>query len=517
MRRRDVHAEGGVTTALKASAALGVVGAFALGVLVNVVVARHYHRWDWTSSGLYTLSEPTRQTLHELGSQVEINVLLSASDPLTVSIRHMLEAYGAETDKLVVRYLDPDRKPAEFLAFQQKYGLLTGRAEDGRVVADASIVVVKGDKKWFLTPTDLVDVSEADEGRAKPRIEQGLTLAIRNVIGGERSRVCFSKGHAELGADEPGARGLGELRYRLDRNNVDVATIDTTELDAKESPWKGCSLVIVAGPQTPFSASEGAQLKSYFEGGGNVLLFLNPMLDGDKKRVVASGLEPVLAAAGVEAHGDLVLEQDKAFRIPQGMGENFLAQPQPHPITEALVGNKAPNARILMVLAQSFGKLASSAVPSAELLTTSASAYGSVDFLNLKDDETLEKKASDRPGPLAVAMASELPKTGDERGPRLVVVGSASVTQGQVWQEPSLRGGAYFVENAISWLTSKPQMVDVPTKPSVMAGLRLTEESFSQVRNYVTLYIPLAGALVGAAVFFRRRSTEHRRDPRVKS
>ena len=55
--------EGGVTAGAKAVSAVGVVAAFAVAILLNVVVARQYKRWDWTSSQLYTLSEPTKTTL----------------------------------------------------------------------------------------------------------------------------------------------------------------------------------------------------------------------------------------------------------------------------------------------------------------------------------------------------------------------------------------------------------------------------------------------------------------------
>ena len=43
---------------------------------------------------------------------------------------------------------------------------------------------------------------------------------------------------------------------------------------------------------------------------------------------------------------------------------------------------------------------------------------------------------------------------------------------------------------------SRPQIVDIPPKQAVMAGLRLTDESMRQVSTYVTFYIPLAAALV---------------------
>jgi len=142
------------------------------------------------------------------------------------------------------------------------------------------------------------------------------------------------------------------------------------------------------------------------------------------------------------------------------------------------------------------------------------------DFLSWSSDEGApEKRPGDRSGELALALAAELPKKGggDGHGARMIVVGTAAITQGQVWQEPSLRPSAYFVESAVSWLTSRPQIVDIPPKPSVQAGIRLTEESMSQVTNYVTLYIPLASALVGLAVYLRRRSTERRRDAHLRT
>ena len=37
----------------------GVAGAMLLAVLVNVFAARHYKRWDFTTHGLYTLSQAT--------------------------------------------------------------------------------------------------------------------------------------------------------------------------------------------------------------------------------------------------------------------------------------------------------------------------------------------------------------------------------------------------------------------------------------------------------------------------
>jgi hypothetical protein len=89
------------------------------------------------------------------------------------------------------------------------------------------------------------------------------------------------------------------------------------------------------------------------------------------------------------------------------------------------------------------------------------------------------------------------------------VVGTASVLVRQNWDEPlPLRGAVFFVESAISWLASKPEILDVPERPAVSAGIRINEESRNEVRRYVLFYMPLAAALLGLALALRRRSTE---------
>jgi hypothetical protein len=105
-------------------------------------------------------------------------------------------------------------------------------------------------------------------------------------------------------------------------------------------------------------------------------------------------------------------------------------------------------------------------------------------------------------------MAAELPKTGGgAHGPRMVVVGTASVALGQSWQERVLRGGAIFTESAISWLAAEPPIVDVPDKPAV-AGARINEASLGELLRYVMVYMPGAVLLLGLAVFLRRRVSE---------
>ncbi|MET0592516.1 MAG: hypothetical protein ABW133_07445, partial [Polyangiaceae bacterium] len=206
--------------------------------------------------------------------------------------------------------------------------------------------------------------------------------------------------------------------------------------------------------------------------------------------------------------GPLVLAM--AAELPNGFGEQFLAEPKAHAITQGLVGEKNRDLKILMTAARPLSVAAGAAAPAAELLGTSAQAFGMTDFFAWAErGGAPEKLSDDKSGPLALAMAAELPNKGGSavHGPRMVVVGTASLALGQNWREPVLRGGAIFTESAISWLAAEAPIVDIPDKPAV-AGARLNEASLGEVLRYVVFYMPGAVLLLAIAVYLRRRVNE---------
>jgi len=197
--------------ALRLSSALGVTAAIVLAVVVNILAARHYRRWDWTEVGLYTLSPVTEQTLRTMAEPVEVYVLISSDNPMTLTLRHLLEAYRAESSLLRPKFVDPDRNPAEFVAVQQKFGIVAGKTENGQVVTDAAVIVVRGERHHFITAADLFEVQPGEEDRARPRVEQVLTAAIAQVHAGTPPKVCFTSGHGELSLEVGGTEGLLSL------------------------------------------------------------------------------------------------------------------------------------------------------------------------------------------------------------------------------------------------------------------------------------------------------------------
>jgi len=506
--------DGVVTASTKAISAAGVLAAMAVTILVNVLSARHYERWDFTTSKLYTLSTATLTTLERLEQSVEVEVLLSPSDPLHRSVQNLLDVYGSKTTRLEIRFVDPDRYPAEFVAVQQKYNIVAGRSEDGRVVTDAAIVMASRGRHWFITAEDLVDFSEVDEGRTKSKLEQSLTGGIRAVLGGERRKLCFTSGHGEFSLDDNSGQGLGELRDRLQKNNYDVETVNSTQGEPAKA-FEGCDAVVIAGPGAPFSRPEADAMSERMRAGMSGFFLLNPILDADSKAQLATGLEPVTRLFGIGIANDYVFEMDDDSRVPRGTGEVFFPDLESHATTEGLVGVSLAVAglRIVAIRSRSFDTIGGTVQP-ATILKTSDRAFGMTDFHAWveKGGEPV-KGANDRSGPLSIGLAAEMPKpegSNQDHGARLVVLGTANLALGQNWRDMALRGNAMLTGNILSWVASRPPIVDVPAKVTPAATLRITEGSLNEIVRYVLVFMPGAALLLGVAMYLRRRAREDR-------
>jgi hypothetical protein len=500
----------------QASSLLGIVAAMVLAVLANVLVSRHYTRWDWTGGQRYTLTPATLDTLHGLSEPVELWVLVGGGDPLEQSIKQILVSYEAETPKLDVHWIDPDRDTVALEDVRKRFRVETARTQEGRVVADAIMVVAQGDRHWFLLPSDMFEVEEGHEARAKPREEQAITGAIRNVVGGKRVRLCFTAGHGEPSLEDGSKEGLGLFRDILEKDNFETVTVDTTAPNAR-TPFDGCGVVVV-GARAPFSKDEDERLRTWLLGGGSALFAVGPSNADTDTGMEPSGLSRSLAPFGIALDDALVFETDPSFVLQGWRGIRFVATAKSHPVSQALFGERnVPKAVLHFARPLRRSSEPGASVP-VDLLVTTDKAFGVVDIHGAaRWTGVPDKRDKDLAGPLVVAMASERPKVrpDDAHGPRVVVVGTSDVLAARWLEEPTpVRGGPLLVESALSWLSSKPQVLDIPPRPSVAAGIRISEDSRDQVRRYVLYYMPGAALALGVLVAWGRRRSEGSRRER---
>lgn len=505
----------GARKATQAAQLVGIVAAVVLAAVVNVLGARHFSRWDWTTDRRWSLGPATIETLRTLEQPVDVWAIAGAGDPFEQSLRQLLLAYRAESPRIEVHWIDPDRDAVQLVDLQRRYGLEAGRSEDGRVATDAVVIVASGDQHWFLTPQDLVE--QSDDTHVKPREERALTQAIRNVLGGEKAQLCFTVGHGELsleaGSDE--RQSLGALKSLLEKNNYELRSVDAAGPDAHE-PFRGCSVVVIAGAHAPFAPEEANRLRAWLLQGGSLFAALGPVEGSTDTGMVSPGLDGVLSPFGIALDEDLVHDLDASVSIPDTHGEGFFVTARPHPVTTTLVeGGRDPHPpRTALFYARSIRHVApEGAATASELFATSDGAYAKRSIVGASRwTDAPAREPTDPGGPFVVAMASERPRIGSApHGPRAVVVGTSFVLAEDNWSQPRpLHGAAFFVDSALAWLSARPEVVDVPDKADVPAGIRISEGARAEVERYVLLFMPLAAVLLGIAVWAWRRSSENK-------
>jgi hypothetical protein len=287
------------------------------------------------------------------------------------------------------------------------------------------------------------------------------------------------------------------------KNNFQPESVDAA---SPRASFAGCRALVVATPELELGAEASARIASYVQGGGSAVLLLGPT-SGEARDVRPSGLEPVLALAGITLGRDLVIEQEEAQRLPRGSGELFFAKLRAHPVTRGILHDDDKlSSRVLIVQARSL-KVDQGATL---LLETSDQAIALRDLRDL-EDPSAQTSAERRS--FGLAAARELPKpagSAASHGPRLFVSGASNLAWNRNFQDPALYGNRRLIENAISWIAARPTMISVPEKPERELGLSLSEESLGEVLRYVLLYMPASAGLIGAFVLLRRRSVERR-------
>lgn len=511
---RSLEAARAPTRALSAA---GVVAAAVVLVLINVLANRHYRRWDATRNKLYSLSEPTNFTLNELETQardVEVFVFIGAGDPLLGSVKQMLTGYVAKAPRhLMVRYLDPDRDRAEFLRLQADLDVHVGKAEGGRILSDAQVVVRHGKRVWYVKTDDMIVLDEGDDAKVRPKVETALTSAIRAVLSTDRPRVCFTAGHGEASIDDPGKTGVSTLKNTLSKDNY---APESVELPKQAQKLEGCLLIAVMAPSEPFLPGEAKPIADAVDKGASLLLVVPPQIDLEKKALRPHGLAEAAAAGGVVLEDAVTIEEDPALREPGAAGLVFRAKVLPHATTDDLRKfAEARNAEAVVPLMYARALRREGPISATAVLASSDKSFALRDvqgFLSSKSEPVVGP--SDRKGPIDVATVVERTKLPNmPRGARVVVVGSSTPFVNAAYADPS--PAMTFSRTLgllwISWLSSRPPVLDLPPKSSVQIAMHLSEDDLGSIGRYVLVYMPMATAMLGGAIWLRRRSTEGKR------
>ena len=160
--------------------------------------------------------------------------------------------------------------------------------------------------------------------------EQEITNALIKVIEGQELTVYFVQGHGErLPTDTAEPTGYGGLGDALRLDNLSVETLVLAQTGAVP---EDAAVVVVAGPETDYLEAEVDLLRAYLEGGGSVLLLLDPSegVDADD----TDNLIALAAEWGIDVGRDVVVDVSGIGQLlGGGVTVPVAASYPPHPIT----------------------------------------------------------------------------------------------------------------------------------------------------------------------------------------
>ena len=142
------------------------------------------------------------------------------------------------------------------------------------------------------------------------------------------------------------------------------------------------------------------------------------------------------------------------------------------------------------------------------LLQAETGYFAETDY-NTQDQAKLQADATKGAGsPLTIGASIEKGGSADTRvqvnSARMVVVSNATFIQDKALTQD--QQALDFVSGAVNWLLSREQLIGIAPKVPKPLTFSLNEDALRSVRWVILVLIPLVPAVIGTAVWWRRRA-----------
>jgi ABC-type uncharacterized transport system involved in gliding motility auxiliary subunit len=424
-------------------------------IIINFLSARHSKRWDLSETQHFTLAPQTYRVLRGLSREVKITVFSQERSPAFATYRDLLDSYRAESNKIAVEFVDPERRPG----VARQYG----------VTRTDTAVLESG-----MQSTRVTAASEAE-----------LTGALIRVSKDAKKRVLFLEGHGERGITDQERGGFSTAKEALTKQGYEVVPLSLLQESAVPAD---ASVLVLAGPRRPVTREEKDRLSRYVTEGGRLLVLLDPDSQAD--------LDDLLKQWGVEAgKGVLVDLQD---RLAQGDLTTLMVRTfTEHEITQDFTfAVLFPVSRHLV-----FHEDRAKDWEYVPLARTSPRSWAETD---LKGRVVQFNAQEDVQGPLSLA-AALAPKKAPEEGkrrPAIVVVGNSSFASNAYINFP---GNTDFLLHALGWLAEERELISITPKEPAFRPF-IPNPAQERTLLYVqVLLLPTVTFFWGMAIWRRRR------------
>lgn len=325
-------------------------------VMVNIIGAFVYTRFDLTSEKRYTLSDKSKEILKGLDDYVYFRVYLEGEFPagfkkLRKETKEMLDEFRAYSKYIDYEFINPsesndpsDREETYKILYQSGLNNYTATMQTNNGVQQ--ILIWPGTLVSYREKEMAVDLLSAQSGQRQETVlnnssqdlEYKLISAIKDITEGKSSTVAFIEGHGELNDAEVYdiANTLAQ-KYTLRRVSLDEKMTALTHRDYDNDSNVVVKpifdAIVIAKPTLPFSEKDKFIIDQYVMYGGKVLWLLDHVkADMDSLKTVESmmgttldvNLDDQLFRYGVRLNNNLLLAYPCAqIGLVTGQGNNM--------------------------------------------------------------------------------------------------------------------------------------------------------------------------------------------------
>ena len=441
----------------------------AVVILVNLVIKALPSKWteyDISTSSLFTLSDTSKELLHELNSDVTA-YYLAQSGQEDANITRLLDRYADESSHFSWQQRDPVLYPT----FAQQYD----NASNG------AVVLTCGDNYRVVGYNDMyqMDIEAYYSSGTQEytfEAENALTSALAQVSRTTAYQMYQLTGHGELAL-------ASDFTDTLTNAGVTVTELNLTT--AGSIPADADSLLINA-PLADLTEAEAKTISDYVANGGKLLAVTDFTTDTPR-------LDAILESCGMTRQAGLLIETD-ADHYPYGYPQTYLLPTVKSNEITAGVGSKM---MVYTPIAQGIVTHEDGDYTFNSLLSTSDSAYS---MENYATAETAQKADTDPEGSFDVAVAAEDTITGT----RVVWVNCPNFLQDSINQSVS-GGNAQLLGSIVNWFDGEQTTAVISGKSMSATSLTVSNTVIVVLGLLFTIVLPIVCLVAGLVICVIRR------------
>ena len=482
-----------------------IMGALALAIAIplNLLASRLNIVWDMTPTGLYELSDTTRNFLNGLDKQVNFYFLMDmdvlSTDDNSMALYHSLEQY-ASYDNINFIDFEPDSDPELTKKLQ----------DDGYRLSRGDMVIECEGRSKHIQGVNMYQFKTSTNDSGNTVVEEAyftgenyITGAIDAVVSGRDTIIYFVTGHGEKTLENDYTTLNANLQ---NRNYLAQELVLSTAGAVPED----AAVVIFPAPQSDISNDEKRMLDEYLETGGNVCFWMRP----NDAEMRYKNIESILDEFSLAMDYDIVSETDSSLHIsgdPYTYRVNVVASEDELDLTSGVIDIVDAGAIPFMSKSRSFyAKMGAedTSVVTGSLLQTvgTQDALGNDTSTAIGEpyggDDPLAEEISGQVLDLAMYATSTL-----KNDAKVMVMGNAEFIDDVNVAQDYMIIPVNLMLSVFSWMYDSDVDMDmgIADKERSYDTMVMNSEKEANTTSVIFMVLPFVVAFVGAGVWLRRR------------